>query len=121
MANADRNNISPKDQMGTGSPFHQLTVLNAILFSVAIRILVEAYRIRLMAIRDFGLVIHEFDPYFNFRATEVSVPFLLTNIIYCLVISDECLSLDEIFFFEPLYIFVSIECNERTLIEICFI
>ena len=30
-----------------------------------------AYRIRLRAIDDFGLVIHEFDPYFNYRATEV--------------------------------------------------
>ena len=32
-----------------------------------------SYRIRLLAIVDFGTVIHEFDPYFNFRATEVSV------------------------------------------------
>ena len=30
-----------------------------------------AYNIRLIAIRDFGTVIHEFDPYFNYRATEV--------------------------------------------------
>ncbi|CAB9508694.1 glycosyltransferase subunit STT3A [Seminavis robusta] len=29
-----------------------------------------AYRIRLRAIEDFGPVIHEFDPYFNYRATE---------------------------------------------------
>jgi len=35
-------------------------------------ILKQAYRIRLMAINDFGTVIHEFDPYFNLRATEVS-------------------------------------------------
>jgi hypothetical protein len=31
----------------------------------------SAYRIRMVAIDDFGPVIHEFDPYFNFRATEV--------------------------------------------------
>jgi asparagine N-glycosylation enzyme membrane subunit Stt3 len=31
-----------------------------------------SFRIRLLAIVDFGTVIHEFDPYFNFRATEVS-------------------------------------------------
>jgi hypothetical protein len=31
-----------------------------------------AYRIRMGAIDEFGAVIHEFDPYFNFRATEVS-------------------------------------------------
>jgi hypothetical protein len=30
-----------------------------------------AYRIRLGAINEYGPVIHEFDPYFNFRATEV--------------------------------------------------
>jgi dolichyl-diphosphooligosaccharide--protein glycosyltransferase len=30
-----------------------------------------AYRIRMGAIDEFGAVIHEFDPYFNFRATEV--------------------------------------------------
>ena len=32
-----------------------------------------AYRIRMGAIDEFGPVIHEFDPYFNYRATEVSV------------------------------------------------
>jgi hypothetical protein len=31
-----------------------------------------AYQIRLGAINEFGPVIHEFDPYFNYRATEVS-------------------------------------------------
>lgn len=31
-----------------------------------------AYRIRMGAIDEFGPVIHEFDPYFNYRATEVS-------------------------------------------------
>jgi asparagine N-glycosylation enzyme membrane subunit Stt3 len=32
-----------------------------------------AYHIRLGAINEYGPVIHEFDPYFNYRATEVSV------------------------------------------------
>ena len=32
-----------------------------------------AYEIRLNAIKEFGPVIHEFDPYFNWRATEVSL------------------------------------------------
>jgi dolichyl-diphosphooligosaccharide--protein glycosyltransferase len=31
-----------------------------------------AYKIRLQAINEYGTVIHEFDPWFNFRATEVS-------------------------------------------------
>ena len=30
-----------------------------------------AYRIRMGAIDEYGPVIHEFDPYFNYRATEV--------------------------------------------------
>lgn len=33
---------------------------------------VASYKIRMNAIEEFGPVIHEFDPYFNFRATEVS-------------------------------------------------
>jgi hypothetical protein len=35
-------------------------------------IIYNAYRIRMGAIDEFGPVIHEFDPYFNYRATEVS-------------------------------------------------
>jgi dolichyl-diphosphooligosaccharide--protein glycosyltransferase len=31
----------------------------------------KAYEIRLFAINEYGRVIHEFDPYFNYRATEV--------------------------------------------------
>lgn len=34
-------------------------------------VLRSAYSIRLGAINEYGSVIHEFDPYFNFRATEV--------------------------------------------------
>jgi asparagine N-glycosylation enzyme membrane subunit Stt3 len=30
-----------------------------------------AYHIRLVAIEEYGRVIHEFDPYFNYRAAEV--------------------------------------------------
>ena len=39
----------------------------------------QAYNIRLYAITEFGRVIHEFDPYFNYRATEVgrqNLPFV---------------------------------------------
>jgi asparagine N-glycosylation enzyme membrane subunit Stt3 len=35
------------------------------------RACLEAYRIRLYAIEEYGRVIHEFDPYFNYRAAEV--------------------------------------------------
>jgi dolichyl-diphosphooligosaccharide--protein glycosyltransferase len=30
-----------------------------------------AYKIRILALEGYGYVIHEFDPYFNYRATEV--------------------------------------------------
>jgi dolichyl-diphosphooligosaccharide--protein glycosyltransferase len=32
----------------------------------------NAYQIRMGSIHEYGPVIHEFDPYFNYRATEVS-------------------------------------------------
>jgi hypothetical protein len=35
-----------------------------------------AYKIRMGSIEEYGPVIHEFDPYFNFRATEVSLNFI---------------------------------------------
>jgi asparagine N-glycosylation enzyme membrane subunit Stt3 len=31
-----------------------------------------AWKIRMQAIEEYGAVIHEFDPWFNYRATEVS-------------------------------------------------
>ena len=31
---------------------------------------INAYKIRLYAVNTFGKVIHEFDPWFNFRATQ---------------------------------------------------
>jgi len=41
---------------------------------VVVILVKTAYRIRMGAINEFGAVIHEFDPYFNYRATEVSLP-----------------------------------------------
>lgn len=35
--------------------------------------LINAYVIRMQAIQEYGPVIHEFDPYFNWRATQVSI------------------------------------------------
>lgn len=42
----------------------------AIRLYLLYRICLEAYDIRLFAIKEYGLVIHEFDPWFNYRATE---------------------------------------------------
>ena len=42
----------------------------AIALSLIAAALHRAYSIRLYAINEFGTVIHEFDPWFNYRATE---------------------------------------------------
>ena len=47
---------------GTVAWFWRLLALGAIGYT--------SYTIRLHSVTTFGKVIHEFDPYFNFRATE---------------------------------------------------
>ena len=42
-------------------------VLRALLLALACH---NAYEIRMHAVRTYGPVIHEFDPWFNYRATE---------------------------------------------------
>lgn len=44
-----------------------------------------AYRIRLHAIEEYGAVIHEFDPYFNYRATEVRTKINIVQHTECLL------------------------------------
>mmetsp|Transcript_13390 Transcript_13390/g.30484 ORF Transcript_13390/g.30484 Transcript_13390/m.30484 type:complete len:952 (-) Transcript_13390:2347-5202(-) len=46
-----------------------LVWLGAVVYGLGI-FLSNAYAIRLQAIEEFGTVIHEFDPYFNWRATQ---------------------------------------------------
>jgi dolichyl-diphosphooligosaccharide--protein glycosyltransferase len=48
----------------------KLVWLGAIIYGIGF-FLYYAYEIRLQAIKEFGPVIHEFDPYFNWRATQV--------------------------------------------------
>ena len=47
-----------------------LTWISALLYGVYFCVR-WAYKIRLQAIEEYGPVIHEFDPWFNYRATEV--------------------------------------------------
>ena len=62
---------------GMGSVYVSLSkpVLSAVyvagFLNVLYKTLVESYNIRMYALEEYGLVIHEFDPYFNYRATEV--------------------------------------------------
>lgn len=53
----------------------------AFLVNLLIQILRKAMDIRMHAINDYGRIIHEFDPYFNFRATEVRVVIVVIVII----------------------------------------
>jgi asparagine N-glycosylation enzyme membrane subunit Stt3 len=46
-------------------------VFMAVKVSALIVFCWNAYKIRLHAIEEYGRVIHEFDPWFNYRATEV--------------------------------------------------
>jgi dolichyl-diphosphooligosaccharide--protein glycosyltransferase len=46
------------------------TVLIAVTLYYTNELLTRAYTIRLNAIQTFGYIIHEFDPYFNFRAAQ---------------------------------------------------
>ena len=47
-----------------------LSIFAVLALQVLYRVSVEAYNIRMYAIEEYGPVIHEFDPYFNYRATE---------------------------------------------------
>jgi hypothetical protein len=67
--NNNNNNNMSSNQQQQSLLLQQATYVFYIVF--AYYILKSAYTIRLVAIEEFGPVIHEFDPYFNFRATEV--------------------------------------------------
>mmetsp|Transcript_82739 Transcript_82739/g.145922 ORF Transcript_82739/g.145922 Transcript_82739/m.145922 type:complete len:878 (-) Transcript_82739:914-3547(-) len=60
--------VKPEPESWAAGAFHWVCVLlqqTALYFACK-----EAYKIRLHAVRIYGPVIHEFDPWFNFRATE---------------------------------------------------
>jgi dolichyl-diphosphooligosaccharide--protein glycosyltransferase len=60
---AAKSKSSPSDYL------FSLVWIGAILYGVAF-FLQNSYNIRLQAINEYGPVIHEFDPYFNWRATQ---------------------------------------------------
>jgi len=66
--------MSDSSSVDTSSAKSQaLSLAYAILsigcLQVLYRASLEAYRIRLFAVEEYGRIIHEFDPYFNYRAT----------------------------------------------------
>jgi hypothetical protein len=64
---------SSSSSTSTSSSFDyliNLVWLGAVVYGIGY-FLYYAYQIRLQAIKEYGPVIHEFDPYFNWRATQV--------------------------------------------------
>lgn len=48
-----------------------MLLLTVAVFAYCVRLAMQnAFRIRTFALKEYGLVIHEFDPWFNFRATQ---------------------------------------------------
>jgi asparagine N-glycosylation enzyme membrane subunit Stt3 len=67
----DDSTNTKKTSTATQTELHYYVWVSAAVF-VFYNALATAYNIRLIPIKEFGPVIHEFDPYFNYRATEVS-------------------------------------------------
>jgi hypothetical protein len=61
---------APSASSSSSEEFNDWVWLGIVIYAVFV-ICRAAYQIRLFAINEYGPVIHEFDPYFNFRATEV--------------------------------------------------
>jgi hypothetical protein len=66
------NSNSTSSSTDTQMELHDYVWVAAAVF-VLYKVLATAYDIRLTSIKEYGTVIHEYDPYFNFRATEVSI------------------------------------------------
>ena len=90
MAGSERRSPSKKvtgaadaDAGDTASNAGVRAGLGAVMWAIRIPliawILYQAYVIRLYAIQNYGLVIHEFDPWFNFRATQYLACLLYTS------------------------------------------
>mmetsp|Transcript_15450 Transcript_15450/g.38925 ORF Transcript_15450/g.38925 Transcript_15450/m.38925 type:complete len:973 (-) Transcript_15450:115-3033(-) len=60
---------STLEEASADDSFYGLVWLSVCGYAIY-RIVYNAYRIRMAAIDEYGPVIHEFDPYFNYRATE---------------------------------------------------
>ena len=50
--------------------FVYASLWSIVSLQIFLKVVHEAYDIRLHAIKEYGMIIHEFDPWFNYRATE---------------------------------------------------
>ena len=65
------NDMNSSDDASSGSIVY-LGIRYGLGLYLIVYFIWKAFDIRMHAIREYGYVIHEFDPWFNFRATEVS-------------------------------------------------
>ena len=63
--------VTKKHTVSSSSEWYYHVIWSSVLVYMAYIAIQQAYTIRLRAITEYGPVIHEFDPYFNYRATEV--------------------------------------------------
>jgi hypothetical protein len=112
-----KHTVAPPNNSSSSTAWYYHVIWNTILVYMIYVALRQAYTIRLRAISEYGPVIHEFDPYFNYRATEVRIDF--TVLLLLLLRRMNCCSGD--FFFKtdtffpltfthhfPLYIYIYI-------------
>ena len=71
MAAKKKSSAAAASATPASDPLMNLAWFGAVAYALLL-FLINAYVIRMQAIDEYGPVIHEFDPYFNWRATQVS-------------------------------------------------
>ena len=69
-ASSERKSVKSSSPLSSSDYLINLVRFGAVIYGIGY-FLYYAYQIRLQAIKEYGPVIHEFDPYFNWRATQV--------------------------------------------------
>ncbi len=80
---------SSKSASSTNSFLFEWCFLGVAAYAVGM-IAYWAWKIRMQAIEEYGAVIHEFDPWFNYRATEVSYYCSVGEVIFICIRHFKC-------------------------------
>jgi dolichyl-diphosphooligosaccharide--protein glycosyltransferase len=80
---------SSKSASSTNSFLFEWCFLGVAAYAVGM-IAYWAWKIRMQAIEEYGAVIHEFDPWFNYRATEVSYYCSVGEVIFICIRHFSC-------------------------------
>lgn len=79
-ANAAATAVVAEDDDAPSSALYSYAWIGVVGYLMVL-IVYNSYRIRMSAIDEYGPVIHEFDPYFNYRATEVRIRIQLLSLM----------------------------------------